>query len=96
MKVAATSVLAQASKHLKDRGTTYDAPGGERSMERIVGAFNIITDADITEEQGWLFMSLLKMVRSQQGYKADNYEDEAAYAALRGECAAKTQPGAKK
>jgi hypothetical protein len=28
------------------------------------------------------------MVRSQQGeFKADNYEDEAAYAALRGECA---------
>ena len=35
-------------------------------------------------------MEILKQVRSQQGdYRADSYEDLVAYAALRGECAAR-------
>jgi hypothetical protein len=43
----------------------------------------------MTEEQGWMFMSILKMVRSQQGnFKLDNYEDGAAYFALAAEAAA--------
>lgn len=59
-------------------------------MGRTVEAFNAITSNSLTEEQGWLFMGLLKMVRSQSGdFKSDNFEDEAAYAALRGECASR-------
>lgn len=74
--------------HMQDRAVTYDKPTGERSMAATVGAFKCVSGVEMTEEQGWLFMGLLKMVRSQQGeFKADNYEDEAAYAALRGECA---------
>jgi hypothetical protein len=74
---------------MQDRAATYDKPDGERSMGRTVEAFNAITSHTLTEEQGWLFMGLLKMARSQSGdFKADNFEDEAAYAALRGECAA--------
>jgi len=74
--------------HMQDRAATYDKPTGERSMAATVGAFKCVSGVEMTEEQGWLFMGLLKMVRSQQGeFKADNYEDEAAYAALRGECA---------
>lgn len=85
----ATDFLKNALAHMEDRASTYDAPGGERSMAKTVGAFNIITGHQLTVEQGWLFMGLLKKVRSQQGgYRADNYEDDAAYAALRGECAA--------
>lgn len=39
-------------------------------------------------------MALLKMVRSQQGnYKADNYEDLAAYSALMGEAACEERNG---
>lgn len=57
-------------------------------MAKAVAAFNVITGHTLTEEQGWLFMGVLKQVRSQQGaYKQDNYEDEAAYAALRAEAA---------
>lgn len=79
----ASDVLLESSKHLSNRAVTYDRPSGERSMSATVGAFNAITGADLTEEQGWLFMVLLKAVRSQQGdYKADNYEDGAAYFAL--------------
>ena len=87
----APEFLQAALGHMQDRASTYDKPDGERSMGRTVGAFNAITSHALTEEQGWLFMGLLKMVRSQSGdFKADNFEDEAAYAALRGECAAAT------
>jgi hypothetical protein len=80
--------------HMQDRAATYDKPTGERSMAATVGAFKCVSGVEMTEEQGWLFMGLLKMVRSQQGeFKADNYEDEAAYAALRGECAFAARSG---
>ena len=82
--------LGAALNHLEDRASTYDNPTGERSMGRTVEAFNAITGHKLSEEQGWLFMSCLKLVRSQQGmYKADNYEDLIAYGSLQGECAAK-------
>lgn len=88
--VTAASMLTAALSHMEDRVKTYDAPGGERSMGKTVAAFNIITGHNLTEEAGWLFMEILKQVRSQQGnYRADNYEDMVAYAALRGECAAR-------
>lgn len=88
--VTAASMLTAALGHMEDRAKTYDAPGGERSMGKTVAAFNIITGHTLTEEAGWLFMEILKQVRSQQGnYRADSYEDLVAYAALRGECAAR-------
>lgn len=86
----APQILEAAAGHMQDRAATYDKPGGERSMAATVDAFNIITGHTLTEEQGWLFMGVLKKVRSQQGaYRADNYEDDAAYAALRGEAASR-------
>jgi hypothetical protein len=88
----AADFLQCGINHMRDRAATYDKPEGERSMGKTVSAYNIITGQNMSEEQGWLFMGLLKKVRSQQGdFKADNYEDEAAYAGLRGECAARTR-----
>ena len=87
---AATDILQAAAGHMKDRAATYDKPEGERSMGATVEAFKAVTGHDLTEEQGWLFMTLLKSVRSQQGrYRADSYEDGAAYFALAGEAAAR-------
>lgn len=84
----AHQILEAGLGHMKDRSATYDKPVGERSMGATVDAFRAITGHDLTEEQGWLFMGLLKMVRSQQGgFRADNYEDLAAYAGLQGEAA---------
>ena len=58
-------------------------------MGKTVAMFNTLTEHQLTEEQGWLFMACLKMVRSQQGrYRADSYEDGAAFFALAGENAA--------
>lgn len=89
-QVTAHTILQAASGHMKDRAATYDKPEGERSMSAAVGAFKCVTGIELTEEQGWLFMQLLKAVRSQQGaYRADSYEDGAAYVALAGEAAAK-------
>lgn len=84
--------LTKAATHLKDRAVTYDKPEGERSMAKTVEMFNALTDSEITEEQGWKFMALLKLVRSEQGnFKADNYEDLSAYGALAGEAASKNR-----
>ena len=89
-KITAAALLDAAAGHLRDRATTYDKPAGERSMGATVEAFRAVTGVVLTEEQGWLFMQLLKAVRSQQGaYRADSYEDGAAYAALAGEAAAR-------
>lgn len=88
----ATEFLQAGIDHLKSRAATYDSPGGERSMGRAVSALNEITGLTVTEEQGWLLMTLLKAVRSQQGdYREDSYEDGAAYFSLMGETAAKTR-----
>lgn len=84
---------------MKDRAATYDKPEGERSIGATVQAFNAITGDGLmsSEERGWLFMALLKAVRTQQGsYRADNYEDGAAYFALMGEAASAERGNAAK
>ena len=86
---SAAHILQTAAQHMQDRAATYDQQGGERSIHKTVTMFNILTGAGLTDEQGWLFMTCLKMVRAQQGrYRADSYEDGAAYFALAGESAA--------
>lgn len=85
----ANEVLKAALGHMEDRAATYDKPEGERSMPATVSAFNALTGHQLTAEQGWLFMTVLKLCRTQQGgFRADNYEDGAAYFALMGEQAA--------
>jgi len=87
--INAAEILTTAAGHLKDRASTYDQPQGERSIGKTVAMFRALTGVEMTEEQGWLFMACLKMVRSQQGrYRADSYEDGAAFFALAGENAA--------
>lgn len=84
----ANEILTRAAGHLADRAKTYDKPQGERSMKATVEAFKAVTGHELTETQGWLFMALLKAVRSQQGeFKLDSFEDGAAYFALAGESA---------
>jgi len=86
----AHDILEAAAGHMQDRAATYDKPEGERSMGATVDAFKAVTGHQLTEEQGWLFMALLKAVRSQQGgLRMDSYEDGAAYFALAGESAAR-------
>ena len=95
----ASEIIEQALKHMQDRASTYDRPDGERSIGATVEAFKAITGDGLmnTEERGWLFMLLLKAVRSQQGeYRADSYEDGTAYFALAGEAAFRERAGLNK
>ena len=94
-QVTAASMLTAALGHMEDRAKTYDAPGGERSMGKTVAAFNIITGHTLTEEAGWLFMILLKAVRSQTDKTLDSLEDMVAYSALLGEAQSKRKNGEK-
>lgn len=85
---SAAEILDQAKAEMQDRAATYDKPEGERSMAATVAAFEAITGVTMTEAQGWLFMSTLKAVRSQQGaFRMDSFVDGAAYFALAGEAA---------
>lgn len=85
----AASFLEAGLGHMEDRAATYDKPQGERSMANCVAAFNRLSGHNLTEQDGWRFMAVLKLTRSFQGaFRADNYEDLAAYAALAGECGA--------
>ncbi len=84
--------LREAMACLVERGVTYDKKEGERSMGKVVAIYRILNPGGVidSEEDGYLFMAILKLVRSQQGeYKADNYTDGAAYFALAGEAAHK-------
>lgn len=84
--MTAADILKAALGHMEDRAATYDKPEGERSMPATVEAFNALTGHQLTAEQGWLFMTVLKLCRTQQGgFRADNYEDGSAYFALMGE-----------
>ena len=89
---SAEGLLEDGLKVLSERGKQYDSAGkSERSMEKIVAAFKIITGKDLTEAEGWMFMAVLKQVRSFQrpGFHADSAQDFVCYSALYGEAKAK-------
>lgn len=87
--IHATSFLESSIKEMRDRASQRDNhANGERSMASTVKAFNALTGHSLTEEEGWEFMILLKLVRGRQGtFRMDDYTDAAAYSALLGECA---------
>ena len=85
--VQAPELLGRAARHMHDRASTYDAPGGERSMGKTVTAFNAITGHTLSESEGWLLLQVLKDVRSftRSAVHWDSLEDCIAYAALKAE-----------
>jgi hypothetical protein len=80
----ASELLGRAAALMHERGQTYDELDGERSMGKVVTAFNAITGRDLTESEGWMFMQQVKLVRlfTRTDYHADSAEDNIAYAAL--------------
>jgi hypothetical protein len=86
----AIKVLEQSVIEMKERAAKRDSGQGERSMDKTVKMFNLLYGLTLTEEQGWAFMVMLKMVRGSQGaFHLDDYVDAAAYSALQGEAAHK-------
>ena len=89
-KPNAEDYLNMAAAEMADRAASRDAEDGERSMLRAVKAFNELYGTELTETQGWQFMSILKKSRGAQGeYREDDYVDDIAYCALAAESAAK-------
>ncbi|WP_444902202.1 DUF6378 domain-containing protein [Microbulbifer sp. SSSA007] len=89
---SAPAFLEKGVQHMRDRAEQRDSEDGERSMTKTVTAFNALYGHCVTEEQGWMFMALLKQSRASVGvFVADDYEDGAAYVALAGEAAAKVR-----
>lgn len=84
----APNILQDALEAIDNRASQRDRPGGERSMATCVAAFNALTGAGLTEREGWVFMTVLKLSRAQGGrLQEDDYIDGAAYMALAGEAA---------
>lgn len=92
-EISADEIVSQAAFEMKERAATRDNSGtGERSMAKTVAMFNAYTGLNLTEEQGWGFMVILKIVRgSGGGFRTDDYVDGAAYFGLMGEAAAKAR-----
>jgi len=87
MKKQASTLLHTAANLIDSRGKERDN-AGERSMERTVEAFNLMTGHQLSEEDGWQFMVFLKFARMRGGcFKQDDYEDAIAYTALQAEAA---------
>jgi hypothetical protein len=85
-----TEFLQAAIDVQAERGKQYDKPTGERSMAATVSAFNCITGSMLEESDGWLILSLLKLVRQAQNpdqYHHDSALDFVAYASLYAEAA---------
>lgn len=84
---SAGGILRRAAGIMEERGRQYDQPGGERSMGRAVGAFNIITGRNLLESDGWLLLQVLKDVRDRQRDEPhlDSLDDCVAYSALKAE-----------
>ena len=77
--------LRQAADTLDERGKQYDASGSERSMEKTVTIFNMLTGNSLTTAEGWQFMKVLKDVRlwsNTSDVHVDSIVDNLGYTAL--------------
>ncbi|WP_444893418.1 hypothetical protein ACJJIE_02465 [Microbulbifer sp. TRSA001] len=89
---SAPTFLEKGAQHMRDRAEQRDSEGGERTMAKTVSAFNALYGTSLTEEEGWMFMVLLKQSRASCGvFVPDDYEDGSAYFGLAGEAAAKAR-----
>ena len=93
MAKSAQDYLTKSIEVIGHRGKEYDrSQQQERSMAKIIAAFNVITGLSLTEHQGWLFMICLKLIRlniSPDIFHEDSAIDLIAYSALAAECKGK-------
>jgi hypothetical protein len=91
-KVTAADILISGAEIIDQRGKQRDKPNGERSMALTVKMFNARYGADLTEAQGWAFMTCLKHARMAAGkFNEDDYIDAVNYEALHAECVINAQ-----
>jgi hypothetical protein len=68
-----------------DRQDDYGTPAV--NFNRISGLLSAYLECEITPEQSAMICTLIKVARSMETYKVDNYIDGAAYFAIAGELA---------
>ena len=68
-----------------DRQNDYGTPA--INFNRISGLLSTYLEREVTPEQSAMICALIKVARSMETYKADNYIDGAAYFAIAGELA---------
>ncbi|SEO65253.1 DUF6378 domain-containing protein [Nitrosovibrio sp. Nv6] len=86
MTTDAPDILIAAADAITNRADGRDGENGERSMARTVATFNALTGYALSERDGWVFMAMVKLARSQVGrHVLDDYMDGAAFMALAGE-----------
>jgi hypothetical protein len=91
--IQAPELLERAVAAMKERAAERDCEA-ERSMAGCVGAFNALFEKELSVEEGWFFMALLKMSRASSGaLQLDDHVDGAAYFALAGEAAGEAALG---
>lgn len=73
--------LDKANKILDDRAKERDIEK-ERSMSHIVSVYNALTKQNMSVEDGWKFLIVLKLVRIQIKPHEDGYLDALGYMAL--------------
>lgn len=90
MYVHASEVLSAGIETLGQRAADRDVVE-ERSMAKVVALFNLKHGTNLTEAQGWNFMTTLKEVRALIGdkFRLDDYVDQVNYIALEAECRSK-------
>ncbi|UZV39839.1 hypothetical protein [Xanthomonas virus PB119] len=86
----ASEILQAGINTLGQRAADRDVQE-ERSMARVVALFNLKHGMQMTEAQGWNFMTTLKEVRALTGgkFRPDDYIDQVNYIALEAECRSK-------
>ena len=79
------NILKEAANCIEDRADERDTYA-ERSMLSTVESFNALYGTQLTEEQGWMLMVILKASRAKGGkFRLDDYVDGCAYFALAAE-----------
>lgn len=68
-----------------DRQSAYGTP--EVNFNRISQFISTYLEVPVSPEQSAMICALIKVARSMETYKADNYIDGAAYFAIAGELA---------
>jgi hypothetical protein len=84
----APAILQKVADTLLQRAKQYDKPEGERSIKKAVVVFNLITGKTLREDEGWLFMQILKDIRlysNTKEFHEDSAIDNVAYSALKAE-----------
>lgn len=84
----ALDFLSKGKDILSERAEEYSVPTGERNMAKTVTMFNTLTGHNLSVVEGWKFMAMLKMVRSQKvdgSFHEDSYVDLINYTALAAE-----------